>query len=545
MPDLEEDDDMIDDMDLFTDLPTDNFIAEIPDFQPSQIRLEDLRKDEPPAISTFYTDHDFTPDIPEDDTEVELYLSREMAHWSTLCERELEPDEHMVLVVNQSKVAAVIRREFDALTKDESKEHQEQVDAAMMDELKRWHGLNTFRRKLRKESSNVLDGTWAIRWKSVKGTNSKGEVIFQRIIKARLTARGFKDLQAYNENIDTYSGTSTKASQRMVNGFAAQHQYTLFSMDISAAFLKGLTFEEISRLTGKPLRSVQFVVPANCVHLLRKLPGMEDFDHVLEVLDFLKAMWGLKDAPRAFGLRRDMTLTRYGARPTIRDPHLWIKTFAGPKGTIAVAMLSTHLDDVKGGATEVERKELQGLLEEDFGDDLKSSTGTFEFTGVKHLQDANNKEIFAHQDHYVAELSVIPLDGVDDDSEELAQYDEACAFVSLLGGLSWLLITRADISAFVGYLQRLAGKPLRRHLKMINAVLKFVKRRGSGIRYIRLVGKPYIQSFSAFTRGWRGKWRRAGRKGVGNTIISISIPSPAIIIISQIIIRPVAVFSQI
>ena len=67
----------------------------------------------------------------------------------------------------------------------------------------------------------------------------------RKIVKARLTARGFKDLQAYQENVSTFSGTATKAGQRAVCGFSAQHSYTLFSLDISAAFLKGLTFKEV------------------------------------------------------------------------------------------------------------------------------------------------------------------------------------------------------------------------------------------------------------------------------------------------------------
>eukprot|EP00975_Prorocentrum_lima_P012095 2568097-Prorocentrum_lima.AAC.1 len=61
-------------------------------------------------------------------------------------------------------------------------------------------------------------------------------------------------------------------------------------MDISAAFLKGMTFKEIASETGDTLRSVQFDFLRVDVWILRKLPGME-------------AMWGLKDAPRAFGMR--------------------------------------------------------------------------------------------------------------------------------------------------------------------------------------------------------------------------------------------------
>ena len=157
-----------------------------------------------------------------------------------------------------------------------------------------------------------------LKWKKVRKEIS-GTSTCTRIIKARLTARGFKDYQAYEENIATFAGTASKMAQRMVCAFAAQQDYVLFSMDISAAFLKGLTFTEISKITGEPLRSVQFSLPSNCVHILKRIPGMEDFDPILEVLDFLKAMWGLKDGPRAFGMRRDQAMIEYGAKPTTKD----------------------------------------------------------------------------------------------------------------------------------------------------------------------------------------------------------------------------------
>ena len=106
-------------------------------------------------------------------------------------------------------------------------------------------------------------------------------------------------------------------------------QYTLFSMDISAAFLKGMTYKEIAKVTGEPLRSVQFDFPANDAWLLRQLPGMEDYDNNLEILDLIKAMWGLKDAPRAFGMR----LQSYSQR-------MWLRT--GHHGPTGVAQVQTR-----------------------------------------------------------------------------------------------------------------------------------------------------------------------------------------------------------
>eukprot|EP00975_Prorocentrum_lima_P026225 5511443-Prorocentrum_lima.AAC.1 len=63
-------------------------------------------------------------------------------------------------------------------------------------------------------------------------------------------------MQAYTDNIKTFSGTATKWAQKAVNAYAAQNNYTVFSMDISAAFLNGMTFKEIAKETGDTLRSV-------------------------------------------------------------------------------------------------------------------------------------------------------------------------------------------------------------------------------------------------------------------------------------------------
>ena len=100
---------------------------------------------------------------------------------------------------------------------------------------------------------------------------------------------------------------------------------TIFSIDISAAFLKGMTYEKIAKITGAPLRSVQFDVPPRDAWLLQKLPGMSDFNYHTEVLDLIKALWGLKDAPRAFGLKLVETLCDNGFTQGIVDPQVWRK----------------------------------------------------------------------------------------------------------------------------------------------------------------------------------------------------------------------------
>jgi len=442
---------------------------------------------------TYLTQQGFTPTEPLDDETVELYVSQTLAHWEMSCPRQLEPDEVLVFQINKNKVSVVIKRDCNNLSPDEIRQNIDEVNIAKLDELKRWHSLNCFRRLPKSKATNVIDGTWVLKYKNVLGTGPDGKPTSRKVIKARLTARGFKDLQAYQENISTYSGTSTKAAQRLVNGHAAQNEYPIFSMDISAAFLKGMTFEEIARETGQPLRSVQFKMPADSIPLLKQLEGMHDFNPIVEVLDFLKAMWGLKDAPRAFGLRRDRVFKEFGATPTVRDPNLWYKTIRQNTTDKSVCLMSSHIDDIKGSAEPNERKQLATILRRYFGDDLKEHVHVFEFTGVKHIQNTKDHSIYCHQDHYITELSIIPLPATRNiDLDADATETQIEAFNSLLGALAWLLVTRADIAAYIGFLQRLARKPKQRHLRMINKVLQYCKRVSTGIKYTKLHHKPRL-----------------------------------------------------
>ena len=116
------------------------------------------------------------------------------------------------------------------------------------------------------------------KWKNEE--QSDGTV--KRYIRARLTVRGFKDKDA--NNLDTYAATSARPSQRMVCSVAAQMSWTLCTADISKAFLQGVTYDELAKLTGQPKREVAFALPLQSIPALRKVTGFEDFNPKVEVL---------------------------------------------------------------------------------------------------------------------------------------------------------------------------------------------------------------------------------------------------------------------
>ena len=121
-----------------------------------------------------------------------------------------------------------------------------------------------------------------------------------------MTVRGFKDRV---EQLETYAGTASRSDQRLVDSICALNpEWQCFSLDVSKAFAKGMTFAELSELTGTPQRHVEFQLAGEDLEILRSLPGFETYNETREVLAMEKPIYGLKDAPRAWRRKLDKAL---------------------------------------------------------------------------------------------------------------------------------------------------------------------------------------------------------------------------------------------
>ena len=83
----------------------------------------------------------------------------------------------------------------------------------------------------------------------------------------RMTLRGFKDRDA--DNLETFAGTSSRISQRLVVSEAAIRGWPLTAIDVKKAFLKGVTYRLIAQLMNEPLRVVHFDLDVTVVAVLR------------------------------------------------------------------------------------------------------------------------------------------------------------------------------------------------------------------------------------------------------------------------------------
>ena len=140
----------------------------------------------------------------------------------------------------------------------------------------------------------------------------------------RMTQRGFKDSEA--EGLLTFSGTSSRISQRLIVSEAVIRDWPLAAIDVKKAFLKGITYKELAEMSGEPIRNVCFELNAETASILRTCPGYEDFDYRQEILHNLIPGTGTKDAPRCFGIKLDRaTNDIFGAKATTHDPQLIVR----------------------------------------------------------------------------------------------------------------------------------------------------------------------------------------------------------------------------
>ena len=366
------------------------------------------------------------------------------------------------------------------MSKDEVRDNHVELCATKLKELLALFQLGCYKRMSRSKAKNPVDTRWVHTWKL-----GEDQV---RFIKSRITMRGFKDRCEWME---TFAGTASRWAQRVVNSCTVQEDgFVLFSLDVGSAFAKGMTFEELSKLTGEPLRAVEFDLSPEDVKILRQIPGFETFDPATETLTMIKPIYGLKDAPRAWRKKLHLILTEWGMKQLYADAQL----YACHNQMKLKCLLSTHVDDLKGGAKKETALELIAFVESRVGK-CKQQWQEFTHTGIEHRQ--TEKGIYCHQTGYAATIKAISADlftGKPED--ELADKILAGLYISVLGGVAWMILTRADLAVYVQALQRRASNPRITDCKRLNLIVRYAKRHKVGIWYEKLDGPVRLVCWS-------------------------------------------------
>ena len=416
----------------------------------------------------------------DDEESVELEFEPEMT--KLISNEPIAEDQVYVVKLKGSasndQPETSLDKAFDVLSPEEIKTHWKLVENAVRKEVRSWYDLKTFELGHRSKLKNVLDTRWVLRWKLVAG---------ERIVKARLVVRGFKDMQFFEDPggektpFKTYAGTASRWGQRFVVSVAACKGWRLRSADVGTAFLQGVTFAELHELTKEPLREVSFEPPNGFAWAFQELPGMDGLDFTRFAFRMLKPGFGLKDAPRAWRVKLHAVLAELGGTSLRVDPQLYLWRSDGK----LTAVVSTHVDDLKMAGEEQVIAYIIQRLEERFGS-MKVQEGKFEHCGIVNEQDEFG-DIDLHQNPYVDQIKPLEAKHLERHSDETdLQKLKYSVFRTVLGALSWLAQTRYDVAVYVAAMQRVANTPTVGHVRKLAKVVRWVRRKRVSIKYRRL-----------------------------------------------------------
>ena len=432
--------------------------------------------------------HNISEDLPE---YVEIAYESNM--WQILPDVPRPPEKGEIVVeriYHNSKRIVNVERDDDILTPEETIKHKDEIHAAMLKELITWAKMKCFSRRKRATAKNTIDCRWVLKWKIEEDTTSVDKSAAglvskkRRVIRARLTVRGFKDLD--KGFVATYAGTSQRYSQRIIVSEAVLRNWDIATTDISKAFLQGVTYKELAALTGEPERDVNFYLPAYNIPQLQQVPGYESFDPNTEVLHCDKPGTGSVDAPRCFSLKLSKVTQSIGLVSSNVDPEFCYLHEEHDGKLTLVCMMTKHVDDLKvAGKRDVVLRVLKAI--EDVFGEMKISWNNFTNCGVRHMQDLTTKEASLDQTEYISGLKTIPVEcyrGLSNSSK----CDSALhlKYMSLLGAVAFAALTRVDAAVFIVGLQRHSHAPDVHHVKRLNVLTRWMQANPRKLKYCRL-----------------------------------------------------------
>lgn len=139
-----------------------------------------------------------------------------------------------------------------------------------------------------------------------------------------------------------------------------------------------------------------------------------------------------------------------------------------------MCLLSVHVDDIKGVATQEAADPLLAHLNKCVGQ-RKADFNSYLHTGIQHESASGN--VFTHR--YVYIDSITPIDVglfIGKEEEALCDTEVHDAYRSVLGAITWTVLTRAELAVYVQALQRRAHAPRMKDCKRLNIVIRHMKR---------------------------------------------------------------------
>jgi hypothetical protein len=297
--------------------------------------------------------------------------------------------------------------------------------------------------------------------------------------KARLVARGFLQREGIDFD-DAFAPVARMESVRLLLALAAQEGWRVHHMDVKSTFLNGDLKEEV---------------------YVHQPPGFAIPSKEGKVLRLRKALYGLRQAPRAWNAKLDSTLRRMGFE---QSPHEVAVYRRGNGGN--VLLVGVYVDDLVITGTKV--AEVAAFKEEMKATFQMSDLGPLSFyLGIEVHQDDSG--ITLRQTAYAKR--VVELAGLTDCNPALTSMEErlklsrdsraeevdATQYRRLVGSLRYLAHTRPDLAFSIGYVSRFMQRPTTEHQQAVKRIIRYVAGTlDHGLYYPRCPGVAHFVGYS-------------------------------------------------
>ncbi|RVW24916.1 Retrovirus-related Pol polyprotein from transposon RE1 [Vitis vinifera] len=275
--------------------------------------------------------------------------------------------------------------------------------------------------------------------------------------KARLVAKGYTQTYGIDYQ-DTFSPVAKLNTVRVLISLAANLNWPLHQFDVKNAFLHGGLEEE-----------VYMDIP----------PGYSVTTGTNEVSKLQRALYGLKQSPRAWFGRFSLAMKKYGFQQSNADHTLFLKKQQGK-----VIALIVYVDDMVITGDDIEEiSRLQGQLASEF--EMKNLGGLKYFLGIEVAR--STQGIFLSQRKYVLDLlsevgllECKPVDTPIVQNHKLGIYPnqkptDKGRYQRLVGKLIYLYHTRPDIAYAVSVVSQFMHCPSEEHMEAVIRILRYLK----------------------------------------------------------------------
>ncbi|GKA82599.1 zinc finger, CCHC-type containing protein [Tanacetum coccineum] len=293
-----------------------------------------------------------------------------------------------------------------------------------------------------------------LKWVFKTKRDAKGNIIKY---KARLVAKGYVQEQGIDFD-EVFAPVARIETVRLILALAAYHGWQVHHLDVKSAFLHGNLKEEV---------------------YVTQPEGFVQQGNSGKVYKLTKALYGLRQAPRAWNVKLDQTLKSLDFKKCNLEQAVYTK-----RSKNSTLIVGVYVDDlIITGTPKKEIKVFKSQMEEKFemsdlgllayylGNEVTQTGGeiTIKQTGYINkilketsMMDSNDTKIPMDPGTKVGQMAKMkPVD--------------TTYYRSLIGSLRYLLHTRPDLSYAVGLLSRFMQDPKEIHLKAVKQVIRYIK----------------------------------------------------------------------